>query len=104
MAADERKIDKMGKKEFERRAVANQKAYGSAANTAADWGTVTPSVLGRFVATITAAGGAVRLGYSSDGGAYAVTLYVKADALKYYFPPTEDMDQILQEMTDDYIK
>jgi hypothetical protein len=40
-------------------------------------------------------GGALRLGYSRDGGAYAVGVYGDGDPYTLYHPPEDDIDSLL---------
>jgi hypothetical protein len=40
-------------------------------------------------------GGALRLGYSRDGGAYAVGVYGDGDPYTLYHPPEDDIDALL---------
>lgn len=62
----------------------------------ADWGSVTPEVISSLVGMVTSRGGAVRFGYTRDGGAYALGLYYGNDSKTYYCRPNEDVIEFLR--------
>lgn len=59
----------------------------------ADWATVEPNILLRYIATITRLGAVVSFGYTRDGGAYMYSVYLNGDTLREYIRPTENVDQ-----------
>ena len=61
----------------------------------ADWHSVTPVVLMGAIASVALAGGAVRFGYSRDGGAYAVGIYGDGEPYTDFVKPSEDIDDYL---------
>lgn len=61
----------------------------------ADWGTVNTELLRDAIAVVAARGGALRFGYTRDGGAYAIGVYISNDKWTEYIRPHEDIDQYL---------
>jgi len=68
----------------------------------ADWGTVTPEVIHTLVASVTAIGGAVRFGYSRDGGAYSIGILGDGEPYTEYFRPNDDIDARLLQMASEF--
>lgn len=68
----------------------------------ADWGNAEPGLLASVVATVTMGGGAMRFGYSRDGGAFSVGIYGDGDPFTEYLPGTEDVDEWLEGIRLDY--
>lgn len=67
----------------------------------ANWGDVNAEDLVNAVAWTAACGGALRLGYTRDGGAYAVGVYLGGEAETAYVRPSEDINQWLKDLADD---
>lgn len=65
-----------------------------------DWGTVTPKVLIDLVQVVSGLGGAVRLGYTRDGGAYSVGIYLDDDRETFYCRPSDDLDDFITRLTE----
>lgn len=68
---------------------------------AANWGDVNAEDLVHAVAWTAACGGALRLGYTRDGGAYAIGVYLDGNAETEYVRPSEDINQWLRDLADD---
>jgi hypothetical protein len=64
----------------------------------ADWGSVDAQILVKTVETASRKGGAIRLGYTRDGGAYAVGVYAGSNYFTDYIRPNEDIDQYLKDL------
>lgn len=96
--AQDRKDDKRRASEDKRKRRSNKSSNGATA----DWASVDGALLAKAVGAIARDGGAIRLGYSRDGGAYAIGIYGDGDPFTEYFPPSEDMDVILQGLIEDY--
>lgn len=71
---------------------------------AADWESVDGTLLTKAVAAVARMGGALRLGYTRDGGAYAIGVYGDGDPFTEYVKPDDDMDSYLKELIEDYGK
>lgn len=66
--------------------------------TPADWGSVAPEIIMFAIEQVTQKGGALRFGYTSDGGAYALGIYGDGEPYTEYFRPNEDVTGYLQEL------
>lgn len=66
----------------------------------ADWRGVDTERLAHAIATITIAGGAVRFGYTADGGAYSIGLYGDGEPYTEYVRPAEDIDAYIADLTE----
>lgn len=73
---------------------------GEDSSNVADWGTITPKILVDLVQVVAAAGGAVRFGYTRDGGAYSVGVYLDDDRETFYFKPADDLDDAIGQLTE----
>ena len=71
-------------------------------NESADWSRADASTLAAVVNVITKFGGAVRFGYSRDGGAFSIGVYGDGDPYTEYLGSTEDVDRWLQGFYEDY--
>ncbi len=68
----------------------------------ADWGNADPGLLASVIAAVTMDDGAIRLGYSRDGGAYSVGIYGDGKPFTEYLGATEDIDEWLEGLRLDY--
>lgn len=68
----------------------------------ADWGSVDPSTILELIGKVTSRGGAIRFGYTRDGGAYALGLYYGAESKTVYCRPGEDLDAFIAEWQEFY--
>lgn len=66
----------------------------------ADYASANAQLLLRAVAAVTKTGGALRFGYTSDGGAFAIGVYGDGDPYTDYLKPSEDIDVYLQDIVD----
>ena len=65
----------------------------------ADWGDANPTLLADCVARVARQGGALRFGYTRDGGAFSVGVYGDGDEpYTQYIRPSEDIDAYLHEL------
>ena len=71
----------------------------SGEETSADWMKADMAQIQETIAKVTAAGGALRFGYTVDGGAYALGIYGDgASPYTEYIRPSEDIDRILADL------
>lgn len=70
--------------------------------TPADWATVDAELLRRAIAVVGHRGGALRLGYTRDGGSYAVGILGDGDPYTEYVRPSDDMAAYLEGIIDDW--
>jgi len=90
--------EKAKKSEDKRRRRTHSKSNGAVA----DWVACDGEVLTRAVAAVARMGGAVRLGYTRDGGAYAVGIYGDGDPFTEYIPPSDDITEFMKGLIEDY--
>jgi hypothetical protein len=90
--------DKKKKAEETRRRRVNRSTNG----TVADWETVSGELLLKAIATVARMGGALRLGYTRDGGAYAIGIYGDGEPFTEYVPPDESVDELMKGIIEDY--
>jgi hypothetical protein len=62
----------------------------------ADWSSANPLIVLQAISTVSARGGALRFGYTRDGGAYALGIYLNGDHFTEYIRPHEDIDRYLE--------
>lgn len=72
------------------------------ASEVADWAHSDPALLQDVIAAVAYRGGALRLGYTRDGGAYAIGIYGDGDPFTEYVPPHEDINEYLKGVLRDY--
>jgi len=75
-------------------------AYGG--GNVADWGSVDAGIIQRAIATVAKAGGALRFGYTRDGGAYALGVLGDGDPYTEYLRPGDDVEQYLTVLTEQW--
>jgi len=68
----------------------------------ADWASVNAELLRRAIAAVGARGGAIRFGYTRDGGAYAVGLLGDGDPYTEYLRPSDDIDAYFEGVIEDW--
>lgn len=61
----------------------------------ADWMVATESTLKRAIEAASRVGGALRFGYSRDGGAFAIGIYGDGEPYTEFVACTADIDEIL---------
>lgn len=61
----------------------------------ADWASVDAEKVIRAIAAVGAAGGAIRFGYTRDGGAYAIGIMGDGDPYTEYLRPSDDVGEYL---------
>jgi len=97
MKVAKRYEDKNGKTGTSTRRAARANSRGTA-----DWATADSALLTATIARITFTGGAIRFGYTSDGGAYAVGIYGDGEPYTDYVRPDEDINEYLKELYASY--
>lgn len=70
----------------------------------ADWASADASILSRAICAAAITGGALRFGYSRDGGAYAVGIYGDGEPYTEFLKPGEDLDQMLVDIENLFIE
>ena len=67
----------------------------------ADWAGVGAESMRELAAVLSKRGGAVRYGYTRDGGAYAIGIYMGGEHETLYVRPGEDIDSYLASLVED---
>lgn len=94
---------KGNKKSDEYKSVFGQRNKSSSSNHgSADWGTADPGTISRLISVVTSRGGALRFGYTRDGGAYALGLYYGSESQTEYCRPADDLTQFLEDWIEFY--
>lgn len=73
-------------------------------NGTADWESANAGLVHRLVCSVAADGGAVRFGYTRDGGAYSIGIYLGGDSKTYYCNEKEGIDVQLEDLVDYFRK
>jgi hypothetical protein len=94
----DRKDAKLKKKQDTRK----RRERGLGTTGAADWGDADGSVVLKAVDAVSRHGGALRLGYTRDGGAYAIGFYGDGEPFTEFVPPSEDINEYMKGVIDDY--
>lgn len=68
----------------------------------ADWLTVPGELLQAAIATVANHGGALRFGYTRDGGAYAIGVLGDGEPYTEYLRPSDDIQGYFEEMIADW--
>lgn len=65
----------------------------------ADWGEADPAILAYCIGVVAKQGGALRFGYSRDGGAFSIGIYGDGEQpYTEYVRPSESIDGFLREL------
>jgi len=67
-----------------------------------DYGACSPDRLQQAIASVTARGCAIQLGYTRDGGAYCIRIVGDGEPFNEYVRQTEDIDVYLAGLIEDY--
>lgn len=91
MGATKRKMEETRERRFKR-------GRNNGSGGVADYGTIDAALLRSAIESVALSGGALRFGYTRDGGAYAVGIYGDGDPYTEYVRPSEDFNEFLQEI------
>lgn len=91
----------MAKKEEGRLDKLRERRQGKLNNEVADWQGADPELVLRAIAVVGYRGGAIRFGYTRDGGAYAIGIYLGGDHFTEYVRPNEDINGYLDRLAND---
>lgn len=70
----------------------------------ADWSSVSAEAIRNAIVSASNTGGALRFGYTSDGGAYAIGIYGDGEPYTEFYTPTEDLDAALLDITETFLE
>lgn len=98
--------DRVQNKKEEKRNASQEKrkrrTHSQLGGVGADYGSVDGYIIGKAIAAVARGGGALRLGYTRDGGAYAIGFYEGDDHWTEYVPPNDDIDGFFRGVIEDY--
>ena len=77
-----------------------RKARG--AQLKADWNTVNSQLLQGAIASVAGGGGAIRFGYTRDGGAYSIGILGDGDPYTEYLRPSDDVPAYFEQLIADW--
>ncbi len=80
------------------------RSFGSSASSGADWGAVNGDLVIKAAAALAGMGGALRLGYTRDGGAFALGVYGDGEPYTLYEANIETVEEMLKGMVEDFGK
>lgn len=96
-------MTRIGKKTDEYKSVFGNARRGSdSVKGVADWSSADSKTLLDLIAAVTGRGGAVRFGYTRDGGAYSLGLYYGTESTTEYCRPGEDLGAFLSKWAEFY--
>lgn len=73
--------------------------------TPANWEDVSADAIRHAIAQVGSIGGAIRLGYTRDGGAFAIGVYgVENEPFTDYLKPSDDVAAYLDELSDEVLR
>lgn len=72
-----------------------QHGFNRRGGVTADWANATAENLRTAIQSASARHGALRFGYTSDGGAYSIGIYGDGEPYTEYIRPSDDIDQFL---------
>jgi len=92
----------MGRDKNEMRDGPRRPVLHSQSLTVSDWEGVNEKLLVHAIGIVSRKGGALRLGYTRDGGAYAIGVYAGANYWTDYLRPTDDPEEYLQSLIESF--
>lgn len=73
-----------------------------ASSGTADYAVVDANALRNAVIKLASTGGAIRFGYTSDGGAFAIGIYGDGEPYTEYIKPNEDLSGFLVDLAEEW--
>lgn len=92
-----------------KRRTADEQNHGASRRVArdvegpADWASADPALIQEAIQRVTHREGAIRFGYTSDGGAYSIGLYGDGEPYTDYVRPTEDINEYLRGIIENWV-
>jgi uncharacterized membrane protein len=98
MAKSDEQIQRESTKKIESAARKALPAFTGRSGGVADWSNAEPNLIHELVCTVGVENGAVRFGYTRDGGAYSIGLYLGTNSKTYYCNEAEGINEQLKEL------
>jgi len=92
-------LEKARKQESQQR---RRRSGNGGARGASNWMLVDAEMLQYAITAVAQKGGALRLGYTRDGGAFAIGIYGDGDPYTEYVSPQEDINEHLRSIAADF--
>ena len=86
------------KEQKNRKSTSTRRVQQPSTGGAADWMNVDPTLLQNAVATVAYYGGALRFGYTRDGGAMTIGVYGDGEPYTDYLKPSDDPNDYLRKL------
>lgn len=86
----------MAKRDSNYNPIGGRRGVNRASSGIADWTTADAELVKRAIAEAALTGGAIRFGYSRDGGAYAIGIYGDGEPYTEFVQPAEDINKFLE--------
>lgn len=93
----------MAKRDSNFNPIGNRRAIRRNGGGVADWASANADIIRRAIAAAAAVGGAIRFGYSRDGGAYAVGIYGNGEPYTDFVKPSESIDDFMEDVEQFFI-
>jgi len=100
MSKSDEQVEREDKKRIARQAVKAFPPTTPKGGNVADWQNADPNLVLRLVCVMGTNGGAVRFGYTRDGGAYSIGIYLGENSKTYYCNEAEGINEKLRELAD----
>lgn len=88
----------MGKDPVEARERGESRRLKRRGTVTADWASANSSLVTRAICIAASGGGAIRFGYSQDGGAFAIGIYGDGKPYTEFVAPSENIDDVLEDI------
>lgn len=88
----------MAKKDSNGNPLGKSRGVRSSHSGTADWAQASPEILQSAICAAASVGGAIRFGYSRDGGAYAVGIYGDGEPYTEFVRPSDDIDGFMRDV------
>lgn len=75
--------------------VDNERRVTRGSEDAADWTSINPRAMAEAIGMVASRGGALRFGYTRDGGAYALGIYGDGEPYTEFFKPSDNIEEYL---------
>lgn len=98
MAKSDEQIEQRDRAAQKRQASKDLPPTTSKGSGTADWEGANPLLVLRLVCVVGVDGGAVRYGYTRDGGAYSIGIYLGEKSKTYYCNETDGINELLAEL------
>ena len=100
MSKSDEQIDKESSAKIKRAAEKRLPTTVGKRSGVADWAGADPTLVLRLVCAVAVTGGAVRFGYTRDGGAYSVGIYSGEISKTYYCNEADGINEQLTELAE----